>query len=139
MDRSNNGQKKFKREPQISTKEWTDAYRFSLQISPKLDGLKDNNVILFNLCESKVVERFEFHSFDEWKSVKDKNLVMAKGKERFACSCSDFLKRYFCTHSLALDIIFKFKLAPIQATYLPLGVKRRRGRPSKHGGALERD
>jgi hypothetical protein len=52
------------------------------------------------------------------------------------CSCEDFLKRYLCKHSLAMMHKFNYSIPPPEATALPLGQKRGRGRPRKTGLAF---
>lgn len=48
-----------------------------------------------------------------------------------ACMCPMFLKNYICKHLLGTAIRCKFVCPPPEAKNLEIGMKRKRGRPSK--------
>lgn len=52
------------------------------------------------------------------------------------CDCSDFFKKYMCVHVLGISLRMKFIVAPDEAKALPLGQKRKRGRPALAKAAL---
>ena len=55
------------------------------------------------------------------------------------CTCPPFLKRGQCKHVLGMHIRLKLITVPPAATDVPLGQKRKRGRPKKASRALIRD
>ena len=55
------------------------------------------------------------------------------------CTCPVFVKKRLCKHSLGFQIMRGDVVAPIQAKTVPLGQKRKRGRPKKASSALVRD
>ena len=46
------------------------------------------------------------------------------------CTCPGFLKEYICPHIIALAIKYELCDAPLAAKNVPLGERRKRGRPS---------
>lgn len=52
------------------------------------------------------------------------------------CDCASFFKLNMCGHVLGLALRKKFVKAPPEAKNVPLGVKRKPGRPRKAKGAL---
>jgi MULE transposase domain/SWIM zinc finger len=56
--------------------------------------------------------------------------------EKATCTCTEFLKRFICKHTLGIAIVEnKFKVVP-EAKLVPIGQKRKRGRPAKAKKAL---
>ena len=53
-----------------------------------------------------------------------------------SCSCPLGMKHNFCKHKVSLMIKLKMITAPENVMILTLGVKTKRGRPKKMGGAL---
>lgn len=54
------------------------------------------------------------------------------------CVCSDGLKKYLCEHIVGIALRLKVIVAPPEAKSIPLGQKRKRGRPAKAKEALAR-
>ena len=52
------------------------------------------------------------------------------------CTCSMYLKVNVCKHHLGMEIRLKMVDVPAEAKVIPLGQKRKRGRPSKARKAL---
>ncbi|XP_048481537.1 uncharacterized protein LOC125489545 [Plutella xylostella] len=52
------------------------------------------------------------------------------------CNCPAFYKNYMCKHIMGLAIRLKFANPPPEAKNVPIGQKRKRGRPSKSRPAL---
>lgn len=55
-----------------------------------------------------------------------------------SCVCFDGLKKYLCEHIVGISLRLKVITAPPEAKSIPLGQRRKRGRPAKAKGALER-
>lgn len=54
------------------------------------------------------------------------------------CVCTDGLKKYLCEHIVGIALRFKVVEAPTEAKSIPIGQKRKRGRPAKAKQALTR-
>jgi uncharacterized Zn finger protein len=52
------------------------------------------------------------------------------------CTCPSFLKKYMCKHVIGLSIRLKYVKPPPAAKQVPIGQKRKRGRPSVATKAL---
>jgi len=52
------------------------------------------------------------------------------------CSCIPFMKHYICKHIIAVANVFRLNTIPEQALQVPLGLKRKRGAPTKARTAL---
>jgi hypothetical protein len=68
-----------------------------------------------------------------------KNFALSINKEEWAqvkCTCPTFFKMYMCKHVIGLSIRLKYTVPPVEAKNIPLGQKRKRGRPSKAKPAL---
>lgn len=54
------------------------------------------------------------------------------------CDCSNGFKKYLCEHMVGIALRLKVISAPAEAKTIPLGQKRKRGRPAKAKKALNR-
>lgn len=52
------------------------------------------------------------------------------------CDCANYFKLFMCEHIVGLALRKKLVTAPIEAKNVPLGMKRKRGRPCKAKNAL---
>jgi hypothetical protein len=52
------------------------------------------------------------------------------------CNCPVFLKNYICKHVVSMGIRLKYCKPPLAAKTVPIGEKRKRGRPTKAKPAL---
>lgn len=52
------------------------------------------------------------------------------------CTCPQFLKHYMCKHVYGLAICLKLVTPSLQSKQIPLGQKRKRGRPALATKAL---
>ncbi|KAK7096618.1 hypothetical protein V1264_005894 [Littorina saxatilis] len=66
-----------------------------------------------------------------WKITIDEN-------NQFFCNCPEFLKCYVCHHSMGMEIRLEVTNPPAQAKTIPIGQKRKRGRPKLSRPALIR-
>lgn len=85
----------------------------------------------------------EWNSFEEFKTENFKfshvSFPRPLTKDNYSqgvCDCCSFLKLYTCEHVLGLGLRMKFVVAPDEAKSLPLGQKRKPGRPAKAKAAL---
>jgi hypothetical protein len=76
--------------------------------------------------------------FDEYRKIKNSVFCLTVKGENASCECNCFKKNYFCSHSLGTKILMNLITAPTEAWAIPLGQKRKPGRPKKAGPALHR-
>ena len=80
-----------------------------------------------------------WHTFDEYK---EKNFAFWKVVlprtvwKKGMCNCPQFFKIYVCKHIIGLAIRLKLATPPLEAKLIPIGQKRKRGRPAKSKPAL---
>jgi len=70
----------------------------------------------------------EFDDYKRWRSEIWKITLHNDGT--MTCTCHIFLKEGVCHHSLGMEIRQKRVTVPPAAKNIPLGEKRKRGRPS---------
>lgn len=109
--------------------------------SSKPSSVKESSISCGTLYQSSsnmadvLSESFENYKrcFHKWTVtiVKNQN-VFYESK----CNCPAFLKEYICKHVVGLAIRLKLVSVPPEAKTVPIGQKRKRGRPSKTKPAL---
>ena len=79
-------------------------------------------------------------TFDEYTASRKAvwTLVNVTEGNGFTCNCPVFMKKNICKHSLGLEIHLKIADAPALAKTVPLGQRRKRGRPKQAKPALLR-
>lgn len=135
--------KPFSLEPTISIKDWTEAYQWVL-LNKNIRIVDDKFYIASSNCENDAVftelfTRFtekNWETFDEYKKINFSFWVIEKKCDEYECSCPAFMKNYKCKHALGLKIRLKVVNVPQEAKMIPLGNKRKRGRPAKAKKAL---
>lgn len=134
--------------PHRTLKMWTTAFQWAT--SPA-ESLKTGNTIFVgsSTLEKELktaireteekVESSSWADFEEyatcrrsvWKITIDEN-------NQFFCNCPEFLKCYVCHHSMGMEIRLEVTNPPAQAKTIPIGQKRKRGRPKLSRPALIR-
>jgi hypothetical protein len=134
----------------IDLKTWTAAYNWNKSAkalksvemvdsvryySPTGDGMAVTD------AEISTVENHSWKTFDQFKrrafSVWIINLPNDGSKwSEGTCTCPKFLKKYMCKHVVGIALRLKFCRAPAEAKNIPLGQKRKPGRPAKAKKAL---
>lgn len=95
------------------------------------DAIADVSEMRYN-----TFQQFQKRAFKVW--IVD----LPKEKENWAlgrCTCPAYLKKYLCKHVIGLAIRLKVAEIPPAAKQIPVGQKRRRGRPKKATKALLRE
>ena len=92
----------------------------------------------------KCVQEMRYNTFKQFRDRAFKVWVVEipKQKENWIagkCSCPKFFKSFMCKHLIGTAIRLKFAKAPPAAKQVPIGQKRRRGRPKEAIKALLRD
>lgn len=138
----------FNETPSISLELWTQAYQWVAQKIPVLQRDTDGRVEYF--CSSsktqtpitaKLLQDFErqegkWKTFDNFSTWRSKIWKIEVYPDRVVCSCPIFTKKNQCKHSIGMLIKRKEVDVPEEAKNIPLGQKRKRGRPSKAKKAL---
>lgn len=133
--------------PAIELDLWTSGYNFArsnVQIKKK----RNENEIVFTLMLEDVDVTTVIEDFSEWKSFSDykHSLLCAHVKFQYpittenwmfgSCDCKEGLKLFICQHIIGIAIRSKVATAPPEAKNIPIGQKRKRGRPAKAKRAL---
>lgn len=72
----------------------------------------------------------------DWFSVSMPKQVSIADWTNSECECRTYFKLYMCEHIIGIALRKKLVAAPPEAKNVPLGVKRKRGRPRKAQSAL---
>lgn len=84
-------------------------------------------------------EAYRRQTFDEYKKQSvafQKTTLPNFDWQKGSCDCPEFFTRYVCKHVLGLAIRLKLTTPPLEAKIIPIGQKRKRGRPTKSKPAL---
>jgi hypothetical protein len=143
-DNYKSGIKVFKAEPEIDLELWTSSYQWAKSkktISPKTTeaGIvykipaHDLTEISEGIDDWETFDKFKINGFQSWTTIlpKDQN-DWIKGE----CNCPSFFKKMLCKHIVGLAIRLKLAVPPPEAKNVPIGTKRKRGRPAKAKKAL---
>ncbi|CAF1126862.1 unnamed protein product [Adineta steineri] len=147
-DTSLTNAKHFATEPTISLALWTSSYHWAKS---------DKNVICLNNESSKVyyiptrdldsipqkdLNRYKTQKFTTFNQLKKSFDIWCLEVEndsnwrKSKCNCPAFLKNFICKHVVGMGIRLKHCKPPAAAKTVPIGEKRKRGRPSRAKTAL---
>ena len=106
--------------------------------------LPANDEIKTTQTEIDYIKEMKLKTFDQFKQKAFKvwTLTMINNEENWShnvCSCPDFFKKFMCKHIVGFTIQMKYCKPPLAAKDVPIGEKRKRGRPKKATKALLRD
>lgn len=88
-------------------------------------------VVDWNLINSwTTFDQFKNRAFTGWKIVWENNW------QNSICNCPAYMKKYICKHVEGIAIRKNLIEVPMEAKTVPIGKKRKRGRPSKACKAL---
>jgi hypothetical protein len=131
-----------------SLKEWTEGYQWAKRgkTIQKEEGLYYANagetVALPKTLVAQYRAKMEALNWRKLESMHDTILSMHEIKiekdcNSSSCSCSWNAKYNLCKHTIGMALILRLVKAPPEAKTVPIGQKRKRGRPSKAKPALE--
>lgn len=140
-----NDLKQVKNEPTIDLAMWTSSYNWA-RSNAKSIVIKNVTEISYEIT---VVES-DVNSIDctDWTSFEDFENSFAFQTATFPyplnkdnwtlghCDCCDFFKLFICKHIIGIALRLKFVTAPPEAKNIPIGMKRKRGRPALAARAL---
>jgi hypothetical protein len=142
--------KTFAETPILDSELWKRAWHYLYKESPFIQQLgKTNTYVLTktkhkSLIDENFIKKKYFQmrdSFDDFmkRDLKIKMVELDVANwEKSRCSCCTFLKNYACVHILSLTVTKKLVQIPMAYKAQPIGVKKKRGRPSKAKSCLVR-
>jgi hypothetical protein len=143
----------FARVPELTTKDYTEAYMWArsnvklverraqgtryLIFFSRASGLSINVRSAAKLLKLHLRQE-EFASFDDVKQYLLEGRILEDRGDYYSCSCASYKKNYKCAHSLGALVREKRVRVPSVAKTVPIGQRRKRGRPSRARPALQR-
>lgn len=130
--------------PEITLNLWTKGYQFA-KSNAKITSVRRGNQIVYRTGKDGIDDTTDFEDFDSFKSKSfsfyDTTFCYPAKRENWLqseCQCSDYFKLYICSHIIGIAIRLKCIAPPAEAKAVPIGEKRKRGRPAKAKPALVR-
>lgn len=135
----------------LHLKDWTQAYNWARTKIPVTSVPKDDSFERYYVPSEKEkgitqadidnVIFLRWNTFDQFKKRAFKVYLVDLPKDgakwtEGTCTCPSFMKRFLCKHVMGLAIRLKYAKPPPSAKNIPLGEKRKRGRPKKATRAL---
>lgn len=132
----------------IPTSEWTKGYhwvRQNFQMNKKSEGIINKYYIpsegeeKFSQEDIRNVEQMKYTTFETFRKRAFKVWIVEikdNDWEKGVCSCPRFLKFFICKHLIGVAIRVKLTKPPAEAKNVPIGQKRKRGRPKLATKAL---
>jgi len=144
----------FFQKPKLTLKLQTDSYNWARN-NPKIRTSTRNNLKSYFISPStnadlkpadvdkflKASQRQSWRFFDTYVIYQSQLWfvqIESQQWENGSCTCPGFLKNYICKHLLGIAITEKYFQVQPEAKNVPIGQKRKRGRPSKATKALLR-
>lgn len=145
-------QKKFAANPTYTLKLQTSAYQWATSDKQVLTRTKTGRTNYYiqpvggaHITSADIVQfdrqrrTLSWRTFETYTASQHKLLLveMPTGDwEASTCSCSNFQKEYICEHTLGLAVKLKLFHVTPEAKNVPIGEKRKRGRPALAKRAL---
>lgn len=144
------GLNKVSLDQSISLELWTNSYNFArsnikiIRTKNSLDGTVKYTMLLPIKNESdRWAENSVWNTFHEFRRYMNSSVhaifsdpISAENWMSGVCDCSQFFKKYLCEHIIGIAIRLKLVAVPTEAKNVPIGQKRKRGRPAKAKPAL---
>lgn len=141
----------FARFHTISTKDWTEAYRWSKDNHRQIrltgmDYVAVSKSVKSDLTDERAARlaaqfrNFTFGTFDAFTTTSNSVCLIRLDQSReegYNCTCKQNAKEHSCVHSLGVGIIRATMIPPQEARATLLGRKRRRGRKPQVAPAWE--
>lgn len=138
--------------PKMKLEWWTDGYNFARSNVKIKTSRNGNQITYFVPVDVNVsdpvrtdIEYTGWKSFNEFKryafAVVHTTFPYPITSENWTdglCDCVDGFKLFMCQHKIGIAIRLKVVTPPIEAKNIPIGQKRKRGRPAKAKKALQR-
>lgn len=128
--------------PNIVLKLWTDGYNWA-RSNVKCRTVVERNQTIYRSVVLSDNDPTKWKTFQNYKQYSNLlfSVSMPTGEEKSDwtmsdCVCRTYFKQYMCEHIIGIALRKKMTSAPPEAKNVPLGVKRKRGRPCKAKTAL---
>ncbi|CAK1542642.1 unnamed protein product [Leptosia nina] len=138
-------EEKFATQPQLQLSDWTTGYQWA-KTDTKIRVVHStpaSTTYLIPFNNSFKIDQAEktFRCFDEYKKVffSSWNVILPNNQTEWItgyCDCPDFYRKYSCKHLIGLAIRLKYVTPPLKAKSQPLGLKRKRRKPTKARAAF---
>ena len=151
----------YQDEPLINTKTLTNAYQwFQKNKKVHVDDSNENHTVYSVSAKNlPIISIPKINSYQkkikncDWKDFEDyvkcttslwqiripREATLENAKWKYgSCTCPDFAKHHVCKHLIGLAFRTKLCVIPLIAKNIPIGEKRKRGRPSKATKSFER-
>lgn len=135
-----NGSNEFHTTVCIELKMWTAAYALARENKP-MTVIKSSSNVTYYLGSAIFEESYQ--TFDEFKKAQHSNIRVKfpapytrENWSRGSCNCCNYFKLYMCEHILSISMRMRYICAPEEAKSIPIGAKRKRGRPAFAKAAL---
>jgi hypothetical protein len=138
----------FATEPTICLQSWTSSYQWAKTTKDIICIQNDvsnqyyiparNLESISQIALKKYIEK-KWTTFNQFKKSYDIWCLEMHDSSSWKISkfhCPAFLKKYICKHIVGMAIRFKYCKPPAAAKIVPIGEKRKRGRPAKAKPAL---
>lgn len=129
--------------PKIELKHWTAGYNFARSNFNITSNEIEDKIVYTISLNDKITPDHEWNSFKEFKETEFSfvhtsfdNPVTSENWQNGDCDCPDFFKLFVCEHLIGIALGLKVISAPVEAKTIPIGQKRKRGRPQKSKTAL---
>lgn len=142
-----NGLKEVHKKPNVDLKLWTSAYAWAKSNVP-MKVTESESKIVYKIPDDPskpdMIDRnLDWNTFDQFKknnfACHHVSFPTPYTKENWLdgkCSCKDYFKNFICQHIIGVSLRMKYVIAPDEAKNIPLGQKRKRGRPALAKAAL---
>lgn len=135
--------KTFNETPELTLKLWTEGYNWAKE-NQKITSRRRGNLIVYRSSKTDTFDDSnawtDFDCFrSEAFSFNDTSFNYPISRENWLsaqCDCGDFFKLFMCRHIIGIGLRMKVITAPAEAKNIPIGQKRKRGRPAKAKRAL---
>lgn len=133
--------KVFQTSPTIDLPLWTDSYRWVKRnvYVMAVEGVNCKLYTISHTTNPPIQIPEYFNNFEEFKTKHFESYQLQIPNEKWEdgiCDCKDFMKKFICHHLVGMAIRLRLVKAPCEAKNLPIGAKRKPGRPSKAKKAL---
>lgn len=134
------GIRELHQKPLIDLPTWTAAYNWAktnaqIKINKNRDFI--THEIPLSASDTEIDENLTWQSFDNFRrnyfakcTTTFPTPFNRSNWEKGYCDCADFFKKYMCLHVVGIALRMKFVDAPPEAKIVPIGQKRKRGRPA---------
>lgn len=134
--------------PNIELDQWTNGYNFArsnVNVNSKRSGCQviytiptgsSTNDESFNISTWKKFEDYREKAFG-FVHTSFNHPITAENWKFGECDCTNGFKLFVCEHIIGIALRLKITEAPPAAKTIPIGQKRKRGRPAKAKPALE--